>query len=174
MTNYREIAQDIMLRVGGPENINNINHCATRLRLTLADAGRVDERELKAVRGVMGIVARNNNLQIIVGTEVPGIYAEFVKLNEGEGVKADTKQSDSVGEKTEVKKGCKALFWQICGLYRRCFCSGTTSADCRRSDWSHLNGLYKLFRPGNRVGNLCNPFGSKQCCILFSSCICRL
>lgn len=110
MTNYREIAQDIMLRVGGPENINNINHCATRLRLTLADAGRVDERELKAVRGVMGIVARNNNLQIIVGTEVPGIYAEFVKLNEGEGVKADTKQSDSVGEKTEGKKDAKHYF----------------------------------------------------------------
>ena len=35
MVNYKNLAKSILDEVGGPENISNMTHCATRLRLTL-------------------------------------------------------------------------------------------------------------------------------------------
>lgn len=37
MTDYKVLAKNILDEVGGPENISNMTHCATRLRLILKD-----------------------------------------------------------------------------------------------------------------------------------------
>ncbi len=39
---YKALAQDILSRVGGKENIVSLVHCATRLRFKLKDNGKAD------------------------------------------------------------------------------------------------------------------------------------
>ena len=34
---YKKMSEDILANVGGSENLANVNHCATRLRLKLKD-----------------------------------------------------------------------------------------------------------------------------------------
>ena len=50
----RSAAQAIVEEVGGPENIESLTHCATRLRFQLRDASKVDAAKVDQIPGVMG------------------------------------------------------------------------------------------------------------------------
>lgn len=80
MADNKRIAEDILKAVGGPKNVTSATHCMTRLRLVLKDESSIDDDEVKAVDGVMGIVHGGQQYQIIVGTNVPRVYAEFCSL----------------------------------------------------------------------------------------------
>ncbi|MEV1079445.1 PTS transporter subunit EIIC [Streptomyces sp. NPDC050211] len=58
--------------VGGPTNITSVAHCMTRLRLGLADRTLVDDEAVRAVPGVLGVVADDDTYQIVLG---PGVVA---------------------------------------------------------------------------------------------------
>lgn len=62
----------IVEALGGPENLVEVDNCATRLRLRVKDSGVVDQTALKQT-GAAGIMARGENVQVIYGTMVPGI-----------------------------------------------------------------------------------------------------
>ncbi|NGP45881.1 PTS transporter subunit EIIC [Bacillaceae bacterium SIJ1] len=69
--------------LGGKDNLNTIDHCATRLRLTVHNMDRVDEAALKK-HGARGTVKVNKtNLQIIVGTQVEFVYNALHAFKEG-------------------------------------------------------------------------------------------
>ena len=53
---YQQTAARIVQAVGGAENIANLSHCATRLRLRLADDSRYDKEYVEAIPGVQGSV----------------------------------------------------------------------------------------------------------------------
>ena len=44
--NYEALAKEIVTKVGGNENINNVVHCATRLRFNLKDKTIVNFEEV--------------------------------------------------------------------------------------------------------------------------------
>ena len=52
---YRKTAQDILDHVGGSKNIAYAAHCATRLRLVIADNKKVSKEALENVDGVKGV-----------------------------------------------------------------------------------------------------------------------
>ncbi|MGI2329212.1 N-acetylglucosamine-specific PTS transporter subunit IIBC [Planococcus sp. YIM B11945] len=56
--------------LGGTDNIVAIDYCTTRLRMTVKDADRVNEKELKryGARGLMKI--NKTNVQVVIGTTV--------------------------------------------------------------------------------------------------------
>ena len=66
----------ILRGVGGVENLSEIDCCATRLRLTLNDASKVDEALLKTT-GASGVVVKGSGIQIIYGPQVTLIKADF-------------------------------------------------------------------------------------------------
>lgn len=67
---YDAIASAVYQAIGGNANINETNNCATRLRLTLEDTGKVNEQALKQI-GVPGYrIVDKHNLQVIIGTGV--------------------------------------------------------------------------------------------------------
>lgn len=72
-------AREILAHVGGPGNVNALQHCSTRLRFSLADDKLVDEAALKAVPGVMGVV-RGPQTQVIVGSKVADFHSALEKL----------------------------------------------------------------------------------------------
>jgi PTS system sucrose-specific IIC component len=78
---YRKTAQDILDHVGGSKNIASAAHCATRLRLVIADNKKVSKEALENVDGVKGDFEASGQLQIILGTgTVNKVFAEFIDI----------------------------------------------------------------------------------------------
>lgn len=77
---YSDDAKEIVMCVGGRENIVSAAHCATRLRLIIVDNAKVDKKKLEAVPCVKGVFSSSGQLQIVIGTgTVNKVYDEFVK-----------------------------------------------------------------------------------------------
>ena len=72
--NYKEIGQKILEAVGGKGNVQNLTHCATRLRFTLADDSKADDEAVKAIDGVVSLAKSGGQYQVVVGSDVPNIY----------------------------------------------------------------------------------------------------
>lgn len=66
MTKERRIAEEILEKVGGKDNLEKVIHCMTRVRMRIVDYNKVDIDGLKAIDGVMGIV-EDDMLQVVVG-----------------------------------------------------------------------------------------------------------
>ena len=78
---YRKCAEEIFSHLGGKENIINAAHCATRLRLVIADNSKIDTKALEEVEGVKGLFDSNGQLQLIIGTgTVNKVYDEFLAV----------------------------------------------------------------------------------------------
>lgn len=88
--NYQEVAMGILSNVGGPANVVSSTHCATRLRVELADESKVDKSAIDKIKEVKGYMVSGTQHQFIIGAaDVGGVEAEF-KKNAGlaDGAKA--------------------------------------------------------------------------------------
>ena len=78
---YRKTAKAILDQVGGSKNIVSAAHCATRLRLVIADNGKADKEAIENVDGVKGVFEASGQLQIILGTgTVNKVFDEFISI----------------------------------------------------------------------------------------------
>lgn len=75
-TDMPALAAKIVERLGGKENLAQINHCATRLRVTVKKPEKVDVDALKKVRGVLGVELAGENCQVIVGQIIEDLFVE--------------------------------------------------------------------------------------------------
>ncbi|MBC1743581.1 PTS transporter subunit EIIC [Listeria welshimeri] len=80
---YKLMAKEILEHIGGAENVANMTHCATRLRLTLKDTSKADDEAVKGINGVINVVNKAGQYQLLIGTEVPKLYDEFENLVKG-------------------------------------------------------------------------------------------
>ncbi|MDO4473757.1 MAG: sucrose-specific PTS transporter subunit IIBC [Eubacteriales bacterium] len=78
---YKKSAAEIIEIIGGKENIVSAAHCATRLRMVIADNSKVNNEALEEVDGVKGVFEASGQLQIIFGTGVVNkVYDEFISI----------------------------------------------------------------------------------------------
>ena len=76
-----ELAQQILEKVGGRENVVSAKHCATRLRVVVADRELIDSEGVEALDDVKGSFFNSGQYQVILGTGlVNRVYTEFEKL----------------------------------------------------------------------------------------------
>ncbi|MBP2633390.1 MAG: system, sucrose-specific subunit [Firmicutes bacterium] len=68
VTKEYTVAEQILLHIGGKENIRSVEHCATRLRLILKDKEKINEKEIEEIDGVKGQFFAAAQYQIILGT----------------------------------------------------------------------------------------------------------
>ncbi len=108
---WNKLAEEILEKVGGPENISGMTHCATRLRLNLRDESIVDDAEVKAIDGVTNIARAAGQYQLLIGIEVPKLYEKFEALVKGSG-KAELTKADT-GDQSLVNK----VFATISGIF---------------------------------------------------------
>ena len=108
----KETAEKILSLIGGKENIISFTHCMTRLRFNLRSEEDADTNALKATPGIMGVVQSGGQYQVIIGSEVSGVYAELTRLVDGSstgggrtsGSGSDKGKSDPSGEKNAFLK----------------------------------------------------------------------
>lgn len=87
---YRKAAAETVQYVGGKDNIVSAAHCATRLRLVIADNTKVNKKALEDAEGVKGVFEASGQLQIIFGTGVVNkVYDEFIAIT---GITAASKE----------------------------------------------------------------------------------
>lgn len=73
-------AYNVLLALGGKENLISIDNCLTRLRLEVKDSSIIDEKLLKE-SGALGIVKLNQQaIQVIFGPQVQFIRNEIEKI----------------------------------------------------------------------------------------------
>ena len=78
---YRKTAKEILEKVGGNKNIVSAAHCATRLRLVIADNSKTDKGAIENIEGVKGVFEASGQLQIILGTgTVNKVFDQFISL----------------------------------------------------------------------------------------------
>lgn len=69
------LAEAIVAGVGGATNVASVEHCVTRLRFVLRDRALARRDALAALPGVVSVVNRGGQLQVVIGDEVPDVYA---------------------------------------------------------------------------------------------------
>lgn len=107
--NYELLAKSILESVGGEKNVSHLTHCATRLRFNLKDSTKANVEKLKKTKGVMGVVNKGGQFQVIIGSDVASAYKELLKLGD---FQSGTSKDDS-----DEKKGLAKAFDIISGTF---------------------------------------------------------
>lgn len=93
---YEKLAGDIINAVGGEDNIANITHCATRLRLVLKETPKDANAKISEMPGVITVVENGGQFQVVIGTHAKDVYghaAQILNLGENDGGDDAPKQS---------------------------------------------------------------------------------
>ena len=76
---HAKVAGEVVEAVGGASNISAAAHCATRLRLVIADESKINQQALDDNEDLKGTFAAGGMFQIIVGPgDVDQVYAKMV------------------------------------------------------------------------------------------------
>ena len=98
---YAEIADTLIVALGGKENITRLFHCMTRLRFYVKDRTKINEKEILKVSGISGVNWHEDQFQVIAGNEVNEMY----KALENKGVPTDdAPATESQSSKSVVSK----------------------------------------------------------------------
>ncbi len=108
---YRQAAQEILDAIGGPGNVVSAAHCATRLRLVLADDAKVDQAAVDNAAGAKGNFKASGQLQVIYGTgTVNKVYDEFIALGHiTAATKAEVKEAAAQQQTNPFMRAIKLL-----------------------------------------------------------------
>jgi beta-glucoside PTS system EIICBA component len=78
---YRSLAGDILKQVGGEANVASLSHCATRLRFKLKDSSKANKAIAESLPGVIAVMEAGGQFQVVIGNNVPLVYAEIGKIS---------------------------------------------------------------------------------------------
>ncbi len=106
---YAKIAKEVILAVGGSENIKSAAHCATRLRLIVADRSLADDEKVGEIDAVKGTFFTAGQYQIIFGTgHVNRVYEQITQLGIAETTASEAKEAKMDG-KNQVQKAIRTF-----------------------------------------------------------------
>ncbi|QHO90859.1 PTS beta-glucoside transporter subunit EIIBCA [Actinomyces sp. 432] len=77
---YAALAPQLLDKVGGEGNVRSMTHCATRLRLVLADESKAATAQIKQLPGVVTVVQAGGQYQVVIGNDVPMLYEELGRI----------------------------------------------------------------------------------------------
>lgn len=114
--NYSDLAGNILNKVGGEKNIISIGHCATRLRFNLKDDKKADTEYIKNIKGVVGVVNKGGQYQVVIGSDVKNVYKAFLELgtfNSNDSDNSDDRKESNKGVITKVLDIISGIFFPI-------------------------------------------------------------
>lgn len=77
---YNKTAKEILVNVGGEENVTSLVHCATRLRFKLKNNEKANKVEVEKIPGVISVVENGGQFQVVIGNTVADVYQEFASF----------------------------------------------------------------------------------------------
>ncbi|MCR4998599.1 MAG: PTS transporter subunit EIIC [Lachnospiraceae bacterium] len=101
---YKQIATDIIANCGGEDNIANVSHCMTRLRVQLRNGSKLNKEAVKEIPGVINLIEQNGEYQFVIGQDVPSLYEEF-QNNPNIKSSGEVQDDAALKEDASAKKG---------------------------------------------------------------------
>lgn len=98
---YKKLAYDLLPLVGGSDNISKLTHCATRLRFEFCDRSKVDADAIEKTQGVISVVEKGGQFQVVVGNDVPVTYRALINEMGGTAGKASGNSGSDAGSEEE-------------------------------------------------------------------------
>lgn len=97
------LSEEITKGLGGADNINDVDACATRLRITVDDASKVSQDELKAT-GAAGVIIKGQGVQVVYGPRVSIIKSDLEEYLESGAPISTAEEVQKVKEKVVEEK----------------------------------------------------------------------
>ncbi|MEO2255417.1 beta-glucoside-specific PTS transporter subunit IIABC [Paenibacillus amylolyticus] len=109
----KELAKSILEQIGGEENISNLTHCATRIRMNLKDDSKADLESISKLQGVLKAQNQSGQTQIVIGARVKSVHDELSNM-----VNVPS-SSDQESKKTKLgfKGSVNAVIETIAGVF---------------------------------------------------------
>ena len=114
---YEKMIQSILKEVGGQENIENVYHCATRLRFQLKDETKANDEAVKAIDGVLSIVKGGGQYQIVIGQHVADVYNELQTMMGTTENEIELKDAKEFKQEMKKKKISNQFIDVISGVF---------------------------------------------------------
>ena len=107
---HAQAAKEILAAVGGPENVVSAAHCATRLRLVIADDSKVNMDAVEDATLAKGNFQAAGQLQVIYGTgTVNKVFDEFCKQGNIAVGSTDDAKAAAAAKGNPIQRATKAL-----------------------------------------------------------------
>lgn len=113
---YSKLSEKILENIGGLENIRQVGHCATRLRISVKDESKINKEDLTNLEGSLGCVFKNGQIQIIIGTNVNEAYNDFLEVSG-----YNDKKTEVVDDNQNQKKDFKYYVNLVGGFFAELF-----------------------------------------------------
>ncbi|WP_099353709.1 beta-glucoside-specific PTS transporter subunit IIABC [Fredinandcohnia onubensis] len=110
---FKGLATTILENVGGKENVSAVSHCATRLRFNLKDDKIANIDVLKATKGVVGVVNKGGQFQVIIGNDVSNVYKELSKIGNLNDASSDTQDEENKSTIAKILDTIAGMFVPI-------------------------------------------------------------
>lgn len=107
---HARVAKDVLEYVGGADNITAAAHCATRLRLVLADMDKVNQKALDKDPDIKGTFIAGGMYQIIVGPgDVDVVFDEMIRKGGVKEVSKDEAKEEAAKSGNIVSRFIKMI-----------------------------------------------------------------
>ena len=146
---YKKTAAEILKLVGGEKNVAIVTNCMTRLRFNLNDAKKADVEAIKKVKGVQGVVTKNGQFQVVIGTDVGNVCDEIRKLGRFE--------ENAAADSTEKSGIIAAFFGTLTAIFQPII-PALAGSGMIKALLALLVAL-KLVDPGSQTYQIFNAFG---------------
>ena len=107
MSKEKEMAKEILDKVGWKDNLEKVIHCMTRVRMSIVDYTKVDIEGLKNIKGVMGVV-EDDMIQVVVGpgtvNKVANEMSTIIGVPLGETIKKNQSNKEKVEQEADLFK----------------------------------------------------------------------
>ena len=108
---YQKLEHDIIRLAGGADNIASAQRCATRLRLVLKNTPGQAEEKIKALPGVITVVQKQGQFQVVIGNHVGDVF-------EAVSAELETNQKNRTGRRPKKKENLlNRLLQMISGVF---------------------------------------------------------
>lgn len=146
---YKKTAAEILRLVGGEKNVASVTNCMTRLRFNLNDAKKADVEAIKKIKGVQGVVTKNGQFQVVIGTDVGNVCDEIRKLGRFE--------ENAAADSTEKSGIIAAFFGTLTAIFQPII-PALAGSGMIKALLALLVAL-KLVDPGSQTYQIFNAFG---------------
>lgn len=109
LTGYHGTAEKFIAGLGGKDNIIDVDNCATRLRMEIADTSKIDDHALKRAGAAGTIKTGEHSVQVVYGLNVQFVKDAMDDLISGRTARIDTVGMKGDGFETLVKTGDKVV-----------------------------------------------------------------
>lgn len=111
LMNYNNLGNDLMDLVGGENNVQSLEHCATRLRFKLKNNSKANKSKIEELPKILQVVEQGGQFQVVIGNDVSNVYEAIIN-------KYSIDTNNSPEEKTnETSTYINTIFGYISGTF---------------------------------------------------------